>query len=83
MEISTAYLPSAVFAPAGADDMPRVFIAPQRYVQGKDVLGHMGRYLSLGRAARVAVTVRDHWPICSKGAWTPTRRSDRKVSSRC
>ena len=57
MEISNAYLPGGVFAPAGAGDAPRAFIAPQRYVQGKGVLGHMGRYLALVRARRAAVLI--------------------------
>ena len=57
MEIANAYLPSAVFAPAGAGAAPRVFIAPQRYIQGSDVLGHMGRYLGLVRARRVAILI--------------------------
>jgi len=34
MQISNAYVPNEVFAPAGA--VPRVFIAPQRYIRGKD-----------------------------------------------
>jgi glycerol dehydrogenase len=57
MQISNAYRPSEVFAPAGAGEAPRVFIAPQRYVQGKDVLAHMGRYLSLVRARRAAILI--------------------------
>jgi len=57
MEISTAYLPNRVFAPEGARGAPRVFIAPQRYVQGKDVLGQMGRYLSLVGARRAAILI--------------------------
>jgi glycerol dehydrogenase len=56
MEISTAYLPHAIFAPEG-HERPRVFIAPQRYIQGNGVFGEMGRYLSLVRARRVAVLV--------------------------
>jgi glycerol dehydrogenase len=57
MQIANAYLPSEVFAPTGAGEAPRVFIAPQRYVQGKDVLAHMGRYLSLVRARRAAILI--------------------------
>jgi glycerol dehydrogenase len=56
MDITTAYLPGAVFAP-GDGAVPRVFIAPQRYVQGKDVLAHIGRYLSLVRARRAAILI--------------------------
>lgn len=59
MEISTAYLPWDVFAPAMANesDKPRVFIAPQRYIQGKGVLANLGRYLSLLRVTRAAVLI--------------------------
>lgn len=56
MKLSATYLPHAIFAAAGADlPKPRVFIAPQRYVQGPGVLGGIGRYLSLLRAKRVAL----------------------------
>jgi glycerol dehydrogenase len=55
MQISNAYVPNAIFAPGG--EAPRVFIAPQRYVQGKDVLAHMGRYLSLVRVRRAAILI--------------------------
>ncbi len=55
MQISTSYVPSEVFAPAGA--APRVFIAPQRYIQGKDVLARVGRYLSLVRVRRAAILI--------------------------
>ncbi|HSP97023.1 MAG TPA: glycerol dehydrogenase, partial [Candidatus Dormibacteraeota bacterium] len=57
MEISAAYLPQSVFAPSERGDLPtpRVFIAPQRYIQGRQVLSGIGRYLTLLRAKRVAV----------------------------
>ena len=40
MEISAAYLPQAVFAPSDRGNLPapRVFISPQRYIQGQGVL---------------------------------------------
>jgi glycerol dehydrogenase len=57
MEISDAYIPNAVFAPAGPATAPRVFIAPQRYIHGVDVLAHIGRYLSLVGARRVALLI--------------------------
>jgi glycerol dehydrogenase len=57
MEIANAYLPGAVFAPPGAGTTPRVFIAPQRYIQGSGVLAHMGRYLSLVGARRAAILI--------------------------
>jgi len=57
MEISDAYLPQEIFAPSGRDNrsVPRVFISPQRYIQGQDVLQDVGRYLSLMQARRVAL----------------------------
>ena len=57
MEISAAYLPHAIFAPADVGDLPRprVFIAPLRYVQGQGVLGSIGRYLSIMPVKRVAL----------------------------
>lgn len=55
MEFSNAYLPHAIFAPEGAAS--RVFIAPQRYVQGEGVLAHLGRHLSLVRATRAAILI--------------------------
>jgi glycerol dehydrogenase len=58
MDMSTAYRPGNVFAPAGACcSHPRVFISPQRYIQGPGVLADMGRYLSLVRARRAAVLI--------------------------
>jgi len=57
MDISTAYLPQDIFAPSDGGNLPvpRVFISPQRYVQGRGALRGVGRYLSLMRATRVAV----------------------------
>jgi glycerol dehydrogenase len=57
MEGSTAYMPHEIFAPAdrGSLPLPRVFISPQRYIQGRGVLRGMGRYLSLMRVSRVAL----------------------------
>jgi glycerol dehydrogenase len=57
MQISAAYLPNQVFASPGTGELPRVFIAPQRYIQGKDVLAHLGRYLSLVRVRRAAILI--------------------------
>jgi glycerol dehydrogenase len=39
MQISAAYLPYDVFVPSnrGGPPLPRVFIAPQRYIQGRGV----------------------------------------------
>ena len=57
MHIATAYLPYEVFASSDRGDLPlpRVFIAPQRYIQGRGVLKSIGRYLSLVKATLVAL----------------------------
>jgi glycerol dehydrogenase len=57
MDISAAYLPQELFAPSDRDNLPvpRVFISPPRYIQGRGVLRGVGRYLSLMPAKRVAV----------------------------
>src|SRR5262245_13523154 len=57
MDVSADYLPQELFAPSGRGNLPvpRVFISPQRYIQGRGVLRGVGRYLSLMRAKRVAV----------------------------
>lgn len=49
---STPFIPSSLF---GAPKATRVFISPSRYVQGPGVIGHLGEYLSLIEAERVAV----------------------------
>lgn len=57
MATSAVYLPGEVFAASDRGDLPvpRVFIAPQRYIQGRGVLREVGRYLSLMPAKRVGV----------------------------
>jgi glycerol dehydrogenase len=55
------YNPSVIFAPASADGAitPRVFISPQRYVQGPGVIDDIGRYLRLVRVRSVAILISD------------------------
>jgi glycerol dehydrogenase len=55
MQISDVYFPWDTFARSGKLGSPRVFIAPQRYVQGRNVLPEIGRYMALVGAQRVAV----------------------------
>lgn len=57
MEIADGYLPASIFAPDGAAGAPRVFLSPQRYIQGSGVLAHLGRYLSLVRTRRAAILI--------------------------
>jgi glycerol dehydrogenase len=50
------YFPHAIFA-SEDHPVPRVLVAPQRYIQGDGVLDHTGRYLSLLNAGRAGVLV--------------------------
>jgi glycerol dehydrogenase len=57
LDISDAYSPGEIFAPATRGDLPlpRVFVAPGRYVQGQGVIDCIGRYLSLVPSRRAAL----------------------------
>lgn len=59
MQLSDAYWPPSVFAPeSSAGKGPRrVFISPQRYVQGAGVLQEMGRFFSLVEARRAGILI--------------------------
>jgi len=59
VKITDSYLPHQIFLGAAADNQPtpRVFISPQRYVQGVGVLDSTGRYLSLLDSRRAAVLI--------------------------
>ncbi len=59
MNTPAPYDPSSIFAPKDTNGVPapRVFIAPQRYVQGVGVLENVGRYLSLVNAGHVAILI--------------------------
>ncbi|MGI9286677.1 MAG: glycerol dehydrogenase [Pseudomonadales bacterium] len=61
MEISDAYLPQQIFLPEPntGHPTPRVFLAPQRYIQGAGALDGIGRYLSLTKAKKAAVLMTD------------------------
>lgn len=50
-----AFSPQAVYAPDPADSELRVMIAPPKYVQGRGVLAHVGRYLATLGPTRAAV----------------------------
>ncbi len=52
-----SFNPFPVYAPAEGSEtkLPRVFIAPQRYVQGEGVLEQTGQYLQLLRVKRCGV----------------------------
>lgn len=51
------FYPQAIYAPGGGDGqrVPRVFISPQRYIQGIGVLDDIGRFLSLIGTKRAAL----------------------------
>ena len=52
------YVPQAIFAPEESSaPVPRVLVAPNRYVQGDGVFDHMGRYLSLVPSKRAALLI--------------------------
>ncbi len=56
MDTSKDYFPHVMFGGEGSS-VPRVMVAPQRYIQGEGVLDHVGRYLSLVKARRVAMLI--------------------------
>lgn len=56
MKTVNDYLPHPIFA-ADENQVPRVLLAPQRYIQGNGVLDHMGNYLSLLNARRAGILV--------------------------
>ena len=53
---AAAYFPHGIFSGRG-EPTPRVFVAPQRYIQGVGVLDHIGRYLGLLNAKRTGVLI--------------------------
>ena len=60
MKIAEPYFPHDLFAPSRPDrDVPRVFVAPQRYIQGEGVLDEIGRYISLLDVENVALLMSD------------------------
>ena len=56
MNTTVNYLPHAIFAKPD-EPVPRVLVAPQRYIQGPDVLDQIGKYLSLVNAHRAGILV--------------------------
>ena len=59
MSPSTPYMPWTVFAVEERESpsVPRVLIAPYRYIQGDGILDHLGRYLSLISSKRAAILI--------------------------
>ncbi len=57
METRKPYFPHGVFLPSKGENRPapRVFVAPQRYIQGAGALDGMGKYLGLLNAGKVGV----------------------------
>jgi len=58
MPSAPPYMPQAVFAPdSSGTAVPRVMIAPQRYIQGDGVIDGLGRYLSLVPSRRAGILI--------------------------
>jgi glycerol dehydrogenase len=53
---SAPYFPHGIFTGRG-EQTPRVFVSPQRYIQGVGVLDHIGRYLGLLSAKRTGILI--------------------------
>ena len=53
------FVPQAIFSVEDTDqpNVPRVLIAPHRYIQGEGILDHLGRYLSIIPSERSAVLI--------------------------
>jgi len=52
----STFFPQAVYAPADANQpVPRVLVAPPKYIQGPRALDHAGRYLSTMNLQRVGI----------------------------
>jgi len=56
VSMPATYFPHAIFTGEG-EPIPRVMVAPQRYIQGKGVVDHTGRYMSLLNAKKTGVLV--------------------------
>lgn len=61
MHMSEFYEPASIFLPSPVDGAiaPRVFISPQRYIQGPGVIDNIGRYLRLVNVRRLAILISD------------------------
>ncbi len=53
------FFPQSIFCGNAADsaELPRVLISPHRYIQGKDILSHLGRYISILPSRRPLVLI--------------------------
>src|SRR5260370_582407 len=59
MPLPIPYMPPTIFAveDGTSRSVPRVLIAPHRYIQGDRILEHLGRYLSLIPSTRAAILI--------------------------
>src|SRR2546430_17598335 len=59
MPLPTPYRPHGIFAVEDGPhrSVPRVLIAPHRYIQGDRILAHLGRYLALLPSTRAALLI--------------------------
>lgn len=67
--MSGVFNPQEIYAPAIDNNqlVPRVFISPQRYIQGNGVLEDAGRYMSLLQSRRSAVLVSQRGLVADGG----------------
>ena len=55
----TTYIPGSIFSVEEGENtsVPRVFIAPHRYIQGDGILDHLGRYLTIVPSKHAAILI--------------------------
>ena len=59
MSSAATYEPGAIFSVEEGEStsVPRVFIAPHRYIQGDGILAHLGRYLKIVPTKQAAILI--------------------------
>lgn len=59
MSIPAIYNPGSIFSVEKGEykSIPRVFIAPNRYIQGDGILDHLGRYLTIVPSKHAAILI--------------------------
>lgn len=59
MSSPIAYRPGSIFSVEEGENtsVPRVFIAPHRYIQGDGILDHLGRYLTIVPSKNAAILI--------------------------
>ena len=59
MSSPATYIPGSIFSVEEGENtsVPRVFIAPHRYIQGDGILDHLGRYLTIVPSKQAAILI--------------------------